>query len=62
MPARGLTVDWKEKPRAYGFLSISGRAAASPDGQRQVFHKIYVSRLIDSRSLRPRPFFLRAGS
>ena len=62
MPVRGLTVDWKGKPRAStAFCRFRGGEQRRRLDNVKVFHKIYMSRLIDSRSLRPRPFFSPCG-
>ena len=62
MPARGLTVNSEKSPNLRGFLS-DGRAGERRSlDNGKVFHRISLSRSIDSCRLRPRPFFsLRAG-
>src|SRR6202022_4571873 len=61
MPVRRLTVDREETPDFYGFLSAPASSTGCVLDNAKVFHRISLSRPIDSSPLRPRQFFLLTG-
>jgi uncharacterized repeat protein (TIGR03809 family) len=61
MPVRRLTVDSEETPDFYGFLSALASSKRCVLDNAKVFHRISLSRPIDSSRLRLRPFFLLTG-
>jgi uncharacterized repeat protein (TIGR03809 family) len=61
IPRRRLTVDRERIPDFYGFLSMTGVWERCLLDNAKVFHRISLSRLIDSSPLRLRPFFLLTG-
>src|ERR1700687_3162541 len=61
MSVCGLTPNSQENSYHYGFCSMTGVRSGRPLDFFKVFHKIYVSRLIDSPLLRQRPFFSPYG-